>query len=146
MKKISFNEALEQILRKDSRYDEHAYLFIREALDHTIKLLSKPVEGPGRHVSGSELLEGIRDYALKEFGPMAHTVLKHWGISSSEDFGNIVFNLVDTGILGKTDEDRREDFAGGYDFDDAFRKPFLPGPGSRNTPVAPPEPSKESRN
>ncbi len=147
MKKISWNEALQQILREDSRYDEQAYLFIREALDHTIKMLSKPVEGPGRHVSGTELLEGIRDYALKEYGPMAHTVLKQWGLTRSEDFGNLVFNLVDKGILGKTDEDRREEFTGGYDFDDAFRKPFLPVSGARRSPMTPhPETSRESRN
>jgi len=130
MKKVNFNEALARILEDDPRYDEHAYLFLREALDHTIKMLAKPVDGPARHVSGSELLEGIRQYALKEFGPMAMTVLNRWGIRRCEDFGEIVFNLVDKGILGKTDEDRKEDFAGGYDFNKAFREPFRPS-GSR---------------
>ncbi len=144
MKNVSFNEAMEQILREDPRYDEHAYMFVRDALDHAIKRKSKSSERPGRHVSGAELLDSIRDYALKEFGPMAYTVLKHWGISGSEDFGNIVFNLVDAGILGKTDEDSREDFADGYDFDEVFRKPFLPG--SSNYRTSPPETSSESRN
>ncbi len=146
MKKIGFREALSQIVREDPRYDERAYLFLREALDHTIHMLSKPPDGPGRHVTGSELLQGIRDYALKEYGPMAYTVLKHWGVSSSEDFGHIVFNLVEKGVLGKTEEDRKEDFSDGYDFDDAFRKPFQPVCGLRKTPAAPTKPTRESRN
>jgi uncharacterized repeat protein (TIGR04138 family) len=126
MKKISFEEALRKILGADSRYDEQAYHFLRESLDFTVKMLSKPVEGPGRHVSGAELLEGTRQYALQEFGPIAKTVLNRWGVHCCEDFGRIVFNLVDQGILGKTEEDKHEDFCGGYDFDEAFVKPFLP--------------------
>lgn len=126
MKKVGFNEALTQILAEDRRYDEQAYYFLREALDFTIKLLAKPAEGKARHVSGGELLQGIRQYALQEFGPMARTVLDRWGIRRCEDFGNIVFNLVGKGVLGKTDEDRIEDFAGGYDFDEAFCQPFRP--------------------
>ncbi|MFH0879363.1 MAG: Minf_1886 family protein [Lentisphaerota bacterium] len=126
MRKPSFSQALEQLLKEDTRYDEQSYYFVREALDHTIKALSKPVEGEGRHVSGQELLEGIRQYALKEFGPMTKTVLNRWGIRRCEDFGEIVFNLVQSGILGKTDKDSKQDFAGGYDFDTAFLKPFQP--------------------
>lgn len=126
MKKVHFTEALNQILAEDRRYGEPAYFFIREALDFTIKLLAKPAGGQGRHVTGAELLEGIRQYALKEYGPMAKRVLNHWGIRRCEDFGDLVFNLVDKGILGKTDQDKREDFAGGYDFDEAFAEPFRP--------------------
>ncbi len=139
MKKISYNEALSQIVREDPRYDEHAYLFIREALDHTIQTLDKPVEGPGRHVTGRELLEGIRQYALQEFGPMAHRVLAHWGVHTCEDIGEMVFNLVNKGILGKTENDSKKDFAGGYDFNDAFVTPFLPANrednATRSTPM-----------
>jgi uncharacterized repeat protein (TIGR04138 family) len=127
VKKVNFNEALGHILREDPRYDEHAYYFLREALDFTIKLLAKPAGGAARHVSGGELLEGIRQYALQEYGPMARTVLNRWGIKRCEDFGEIVFHLVQKGILGKTDQDRKEDFAGGYDFDEAFLQPFRPG-------------------
>lgn len=126
MKNISYNEALAQIVRDDPRYDEHAYLFLREALDFTIQKMAKPVEGPARHVSGHELLEGIRVYALQEFGPMTFRVLAHWGIKRCEDFGEIVFNLVDKGILGKTERDSREDFSGAYDFTEAFVIPFQP--------------------
>lgn len=126
MEKLSFETALRMILDEDDRYDEQAYLFMREALDHTIQTLDKPVDGPGRHVSGQELLEGIRVYTLDEFGPMALRVLNKWGLQTTEDFGNIVFNLVDKGILGKTEEDRLEDFLHGYTFEDAFLTPFLP--------------------
>jgi uncharacterized repeat protein (TIGR04138 family) len=126
MKKISFQEALAQILREDSRYDEDAYYFIREALDFTIKLLSKPEEGPGRHVKGEELLEDVRQYALQEFGALSKTVLNRWGVQRCEDFGAIVFHMVEKGVLGKTEDDRHEDFSGGYDFDAAFRKPYRP--------------------
>lgn len=124
MKKVNFQEALAEILHRDPRYAEEAYHFLREALDFTIKLLDKPVEGPGRHVSAQELLEGIRQFAIKEYGPMALRVLHTWGIRRTEDFGEVVFNMVGSGILGKTDEDRKEDFANGYDFDSAFAKPF----------------------
>ena len=126
MKKVLFQDAVGQIVKKDPRYDVQAYIFLREALDYSIKLLNKPKDGPGRHVSGQELIEGIRQHALQEFGPMAMTVLGAWGIRRCEDFGELVFNLVSAGVLGKTDADRREDFAGGYEFDVAFRKPFRP--------------------
>ncbi len=140
---------MEQILREDSRYDVLAYHFVREALDHTLKLLSKPTEGEGRHVSGQELLEGVRDYAIGEYGPLAKTVLDRWGVRRCEDFGEIVFNLVEKGILGKTDRDSRDDFAGGYDFDEAFRKPFQPDTKpvqarkSRNTVCTDGQPNEE---
>lgn len=124
MKKVNFQEALADMLDRDPRYRVDAYHFMREALDFTIKLLGKPVEGPGRHVSGQELLEGIRQFAIKEYGPLALRVLNSWGIRRTEDFGELVFNMVGSGILGKTDEDRKEDFAGGYDFETAFIKPF----------------------
>jgi len=124
MQPTNFEEALRLIRQEDPRFAEGAYLFVREALDFTIKLLKKPATGPRRHVSGAELLEGIRQYALQEYGPMARTVLATWGVHRCEDFGALVFNLVNARVLGKTDEDRLEDFNGGYDFDEAFRAPF----------------------
>lgn len=126
MKKVSFEEALERILKKDASYHEQAYHFVRESLDFTVKMMAKPTEGPGRHVSGAELLDGIRQYALQELGPISKTVLNRWGVTRPEDFGQIVFNLVNEGILGKTDEDKVSDFAGAYTFEDAFVKPFQP--------------------
>ncbi len=122
-----FLDAIKKIQQKDDTYPVEAYFFIRSALDTIIKVLDKPATGPGRHVSGQELLEGMRLFALQKFGPMALTVLNSWNIYRTEDFGNLVFNMVEIGILGSTAEDTREDFIDGYDFDDAFRKPFLPG-------------------
>ena len=126
MQTPNVEEILTQILSKDSRYNREAYVFLREALDHTQKAIAKAHKGEGRHVSGQELLEGIRQYAINLFGPMTLTVLEEWGIRRCEDFGEIVFNLVEHGLLSKTDEDSRADFQNGYDFDTAFRKPFLP--------------------
>jgi uncharacterized repeat protein (TIGR04138 family) len=126
MYEAAFMETVSEICREDPRYRPDAYLFVREALDFTTKALKKPNRGPDKHVSGQELLEGIRRYALQEYGPMALTVLHTWGITRTDDFGEIVFNLVESGKLGKTDEDRREDFCGGYDFRAAFEFPFLP--------------------
>ena len=125
MHEASFEEGLESILAKDSRYPRDAYLFIREALDYTQKaVLRERRQTP--HVTGQELLAGIRDFSLAQFGPMAITVLGEWGIKKGEDFGEIVFNMVEAGLLAKTDKDSREDFRGGYDFEEAFRKPYLP--------------------
>lgn len=73
-----------------------------------------------------QLLDGIRDYALDRFGPMTLTLMDHWNIKKCRDFGNIVFNLVDFGILGRTENDSLEDFEGGYSFDEAFELPFMP--------------------
>jgi uncharacterized repeat protein (TIGR04138 family) len=126
MHDVSFEAALQLIQAKDPRYHREAYLFVREALDHTQKNVSKDNRGRIRHVSGQELLEGIRQYALAQFGPMAVTVLEEWGVRSCQDFGELVFNMVDVGWLAKTENDTRDDFSGGYDFWEAFRKPFLP--------------------
>lgn len=126
MQEEAFLKVIEKIRKKDSRYETEAYFFVREALDFTSKMLNKPAEGVQRHVKGQELLDGIKDYAIQEFGPIALTVLTTWGIRRTEDFGEIVFNLVDNGVLGKTEEDSRADFAGGYDFQTAFTLPFLP--------------------
>jgi uncharacterized repeat protein (TIGR04138 family) len=126
MQEVSFEESLVRIQAKDPRYHREAYLFVREALDHTQKTIGKDPRGRIRHVTGQELLAGIRDFALQQFGPMAKAVLEAWGVHRCEDFGEIVFNMIDVGWLAKTSKDSRADFASGYDFDEAFRKPFLP--------------------
>jgi uncharacterized repeat protein (TIGR04138 family) len=126
MQEINFEQTLERILRKDARYHREAYLFVREALDHTQRIVTKNGKEPLRHVGGQELLSGIRGYALQEFGPMAPTVFDEWGVRACEDFGEIVFNMVESSLLSKTKSDSRGDFKGGYDFEDAFRKPFRP--------------------
>lgn len=126
MEERNFNEVLDKIVAADPRYHREAYDFVREALDFTQKIVAQSAKGPIRHIKGQELLAGIRDYALSIYGPMALMVLVEWGIHRCEDFGEIVFNLVESGILSKTPEDSREDFKGGYDFIKAFKEPFLP--------------------
>ena len=126
MQEINFDEAVEQILARDSRYTREAYLFVREALDYTQRLVGKETRGQIRHVSGQELLDGIRQFALNQFGPMTVTVFEEWGVRNCRDFGEIVFNMVESSLLAKTEKDTRDDFQNGYDFNDAFRKPFRP--------------------
>jgi uncharacterized repeat protein (TIGR04138 family) len=126
MQKLNFGESVDEIVKADGRYDQEAYYFVREGLDFTIKMLKKDSRGTKQHVSGQELLDGLRRFALDEFGPMAKTVLTHWGVKQCEDFGEIVFHMVDKGILGKTEQDTPADFKGGYDFEEAFVKPYQP--------------------
>jgi uncharacterized repeat protein (TIGR04138 family) len=126
MQEINFDEKVEMILAKDSRYARDAYAFIRESLDFTQKNIGKENRGQVRHITGQELLDGIRQFALNQFGPMAVTVLEEWGVRNSRDFGEIVFNMVEIELLAKTENDNRDDFNNGYDFTDAFRKPFWP--------------------
>ncbi len=126
MKRVDFEEAVIRILKDDPRYAPDAYQFARETLDFTYALLTKPVRGEERHISGQELLEGMRKYALQEYGAVAMTVLNSWGVFRCEDFGQLIFNMVEKGFLRKTEQDSIHDFDGGYDFESAFRKPFLP--------------------
>lgn len=128
----NFNEVVQLIRRDDPRYELGAYHFIRQALDYTLKKVREEDGARAtRHVSGVELSEGIRDYALEQYGPMTLTLLKEWGIERTEDFGEIVFNLVEYEVFGKTEDDRKEDFENVFEFPDAFEKPFLPQNGHR---------------
>ena len=136
MQEINFDEAVESILARDPRYAREAYNFVREALDFTQKLIVRENRGQIRHVSGQELLDGIRQFALQQFGPMVVTVLEEWGVRHCRDFGDIVFNMVEASLLAKTDRDSRDDFRNGYNFTDAFRKPFWPS--HKSTPETKP--------
>lgn len=126
MQKIGFAEALESVVGSDPRYQRDGYIFLRDALDFTTKQQKKVKGVSVRHVSGPELLDGVRNYALKEFGPMVITVFDSWGIHSCEDIGHMVFNLIVAGVFGKTEQDSIEDFKNVYDFEEAFVKPFTP--------------------
>ncbi len=126
MQKISIEEAIEQIVKKDGRYHTDAYQFVREALDFTVKQQKKGGAIQQQHISVAELLQGIREYALQQFGPLALTVLNYWNIRVCEDFGEVVFNMVSMRILKITEKDTREDFKNGYDFDETFLRPFEP--------------------
>jgi uncharacterized repeat protein (TIGR04138 family) len=121
---ITFNAKLSEVVARDPRFAYEAYEFVYQALDHTLKMQDRATgaergDDP-RHVSGRELLEGIRCLALQEFGRMARTVFQRWGLRSTEDFGAIIFNLVDAELMSKTDEDNLDDFKAGFDFDAAL--------------------------
>ena len=129
MQDPDFTEIVTQICKEDPRFDRKAYDFVRAGLDHTVKELRKKDAARAersRHVSGPELLEGLRAYALDQYGPLAKTVLDAWGVRHCRDFGDIVFNLIEYNVFSKTDNDRREDFSDIYDFNEAFVKPFQP--------------------
>ena len=129
MQNPDFSEIVALICKEDPRFDRKAYDFVRLGLDHTVKeLRKKDAERTerSRHVSGPELLGGLRLYALDQYGPLAKTVLNAWGVKRCRDFGDIVFNLIEYNVFSKTDNDRREDFSDIFDFDEAFVKPFQP--------------------
>jgi len=139
MQAVNFEETLEKMLQRDGRYDRHAYLFVREALDYTQKTVEKKAKDEVRHVSGQELLAVIHSYELEQFGPMAEIVFNEWGVRGCEDFGETVFNMVESNLLAKAPQDSREDFKTGYNFFEAFRRPFLPA-----TEITAPEPEPKS--
>jgi uncharacterized repeat protein (TIGR04138 family) len=120
-----------EIVRRDPRYALEAYEFVLEALQHTQRLYNRPTPTgpsdevrPEHHVSGPELLAGVRDLAIREFGLMARTVLHLWGIDRTGDVGEIIFNLIDAGQLCKTDSDSRADFEDVFDLDKALVEEF----------------------
>ncbi len=125
MQPIHFEESVVSILKRDQRYDGQAYFFLKEALDFTLKRFLDETSERNRHVSGKELLEGFRDYALEQYGPMAATLMEEWGIRQSRDVGNMVFRLIEEQVFGKQDSDNPEDFEGLFDLDEALRTPFL---------------------
>jgi uncharacterized repeat protein (TIGR04138 family) len=135
MQKLSFSKVVEEILAEDTRYDARAFAFVREGLDYTLKTLKRSSGTASGHVSGQELLEGLRDYTLREFGPMGKMVLNEWGIYKCDDFGQIVFHLVNRGVLGKSENDSPADFQEIWSFEEAFVKPFLPSRPTLKTAV-----------
>ena len=131
-----YDQRVEEILSADRRFARAAYSFVADAVSHTTKALrEKGGEGP-RHISGQQLLEGIREYALAQFGPLALDVLTDWGVCRTEDFGAIVFAMVGKKLLGASEEDSPADFADSYDFREAFLRPFL-APEGPVPPLAP---------
>ncbi|MEM0968475.1 MAG: Minf_1886 family protein [Verrucomicrobiota bacterium] len=126
-KKIGFEDAVAQITAEDTRFEKEAYFFLREALDFTVKDLDRKDQvRSSQHVSGPELLDGVRRYALEQFGPMVPTVFEEWGVTRCGDFGNMVFHLIESGVFGKSDTDRPEDFEDVFDFEEAFVLPYRP--------------------
>jgi uncharacterized repeat protein (TIGR04138 family) len=125
-----FHPSLLEVVQRDPRFAYEAYEFLFHALHHSQKMLGREppetTEGgtssadSGHHISGVELLQGVRDLALREFGLMARTVFRQWGIRRTDDFGEMVFNLVEAGLMSKTDEDTRADFHAVFDLDQAL--------------------------
>jgi len=113
------SDSILRIVRRDGRYSPQAYYFIFDALDYTIQRMKKV-----RHVTGRELLEGIRLFATEHFGFLARTVLEEWGVTETGDFGEIVFNLVEAGLLSRTESDTKGDFQDAYRFAEAFDREF----------------------
>lgn len=122
-----------QLLQADSRYQLDAYQFVRDALGfaqdelgmgqkHTPTMEEEPPEEA--HLTGQQLCEAIRQYAIREYGLMAKVVLNRWGVHETGDFGNIVYNLIRIGLMRKSGSDRRADFNDVYDFEDAFNREF----------------------
>lgn len=126
MQPAKFEQAVEKILQKDQRFDPQAYLFLKDSLDFTLKRAAENNKGKARHVSGPELLEGFRDLALQEFGPMAATLMDEWGLKESGNVGEIVFLLINEEVFGKQESDTLEDFQNVFDFHQAFVAPYLP--------------------
>jgi uncharacterized repeat protein (TIGR04138 family) len=116
---------LDELVHRDPRYPYEAYEFVFDALAHTQKMLGRvpapeAAQPEEHHVTGPELLAGVRDLALREFGLMARTVFRAWGINRTDDVGEIVFNLVEANLMSKTSDDDRRDFHAVYDLDQAL--------------------------
>ncbi|MFQ5806376.1 MAG: Minf_1886 family protein [Phycisphaerae bacterium] len=120
-------ERFERAIRADGRYPPAAYEFLHHGLEYTARLVyaTEPPEGP-RHVSGQQLCEGLRALALETWGPLAQSVLSSWNIRKTRDFGEMVFLLIELGLMGKQDSDRIEDFDDVYDFREAFGSYEIP--------------------
>ncbi len=114
-----FYSIISELCRRDTRYHAEAYEFVMEALSYSQKKFKK-----SKHVTGVELLKGIKALLMQKFGPMALMVLRYWGIQATDDFGNIVFNLVENKILAKDTEDHYESFKNAYDFEEVFHKDY----------------------
>jgi uncharacterized repeat protein (TIGR04138 family) len=115
-----------RLSRGSGPYPVKAYQFVSAGLSHTARVVHKELAvgdvDSSRHISGQQLCLGLRDYAIRQYGMLARTVLAHWHIQSTSDFGKIVFAMIDAGLMRKTDSDSIEDFDGVFDFDEAFEQ------------------------
>jgi uncharacterized repeat protein (TIGR04138 family) len=117
-KPIDYEAILDGILERDPRYAREAYLFVQQALYFYREKYGGSREGG--HLRGSEVLQGVRELGLSQFGPMARTVLNHWGVKAGEDVGEIVYNMIEVGLMRKTEDDEKGDFAGIMKFDESL--------------------------
>jgi len=121
-----FAEAIEEIVAENPKYAADAYYFVSGALRHAFEARGEKGDSGPRHVSGGELLEAARDFALDEFGPMAVAVMNDWGIEGALDIGKIVFGMVEKGVLSASEKDSLDDFRRGFDFAGELAAPFIP--------------------
>ena len=120
MAELAFREGImDRIRLREPRFDERAYLFVLAGLEYCQQRLEER-----RHINGRELALACRDLALERFGVMARLVLQHWGVRSTADIGDVVFTLVDLGLLMSQPTDSREEFIGVFDFDQAFEREY----------------------
>ncbi len=126
MEKPNFEEAIRTIVSEDKRYQPDGYHFLRDALDHTVSELRNDELEEHRHVTGPELLNGVVAYAVQEFGSMAVAVLESWGIGEGEDIGAMVFQLIEAGAFGRSEEDSPNDFKNVLDLREELLSPFRP--------------------
>ena len=120
-------DQLRQVALRDGRYSPEAFTFLFESLEQAVRLAGKEgAQGSERHVTGQELLAGLREHAAESFGPLAAHVWRAWGIRVSIDWGRIVFLLVDEGLLRRKESDTLADFEPGFDFDSAFVESYTP--------------------
>jgi uncharacterized repeat protein (TIGR04138 family) len=117
---LAFRDGImDQIRLREQRFDERAYLFVLAALEHCQSRLTER-----RHITGPELAHACRELALQRFGVTARLVLEHWGVRGTSDIGDIVFTLVDMGLLISQPQDSRDDFYGVFDFAHAFEREY----------------------
>ena len=120
MPELAFRDGImDQIRLREQRFHEHAYLFVLSALEFCQSRLAER-----RHIAGRELARACRDLALERYGVMARLVLEHWGLRTTQDIGDVVFTLVDLGLLISQPADSRLDFVDVFDFDQAFERDY----------------------
>jgi uncharacterized repeat protein (TIGR04138 family) len=141
MQAMQFEQSVVSILKRDKRFDPHAFFFLKEALDFTLKRIAETNGGIARHVTGPELLIGFRDLALQQFGPMASTLMSEWSVRKCQDIGDMVFLLIEEQVFGKQDSDKKEDFSEIFDFEAALTTPFLPSSKTSSHKPCPRNPS-----
>jgi uncharacterized repeat protein (TIGR04138 family) len=129
---VPIEDQIRLLALKDGRFSPEAFRFLFEALPQALKLAGRDKsQGTERHVTGQEVLAGMRAYGTQLFGPLAAAVWRSWGVQSTLDWGRIVFLLVDNGLLNRQETDTIEDFRDGFDFDEVFVRQYqvpLPDP------------------
>lgn len=126
MAALTLEMKLEELAHADRRYALEAYQFVFEALDYVLAHPGCRKSTASRHITVTELLEGMRRFGLSHYGPLARCVFESWGVYSTEDFGEIVFRLIDSRLLHQGEHDRKEDFSGAFDFREAFDEGYRP--------------------